>query len=69
MMPLPPDAGAPAHWLVYFAADDLEAAVTRVSELGGQVVLPPMGIPSGRISVAVDPQGAIFALFEGELDP
>ena len=69
LMPLPPGAGAPSHWLVYFATADLAATVARVSDLGGRVVLPPTGIPSGRISVAVDPQGAIFALFEGELDP
>ena len=34
----------------------------------GQVMVPPMRIQSGRIAVAQDPQGAVFALFEGEVD-
>ena len=32
-------------------------------------VVPPMPIPAGRIAVARDPQGAVFALFEGPVDP
>jgi len=69
MMPLSqagPDA--PPAWLVYFTSADLDASVARIEELGGQVVVPPMRIQSGRIAVAQDPQGAVFALFEGEVD-
>jgi uncharacterized protein len=69
MMPLPPDAGAPSHWLVYFTSTDLEDSVARITEGGGRVVIEPMPIPSGRITVAQDPQGATFALFEGEVEP
>jgi len=69
MMPLPPGAGAPSHWLAYFATDGLDAAATRAGELGGQVVVPPMPVPGGRIAVALDPHGAVFALLEGRLDP
>jgi uncharacterized protein len=68
MMPLPPDMGAPSHWLVYFGSDSVDDDAGRIGELGGQVVLPPMPIPSGRILVAQDPQGATFALFSGEFD-
>ena len=69
MMPLPPLAPAPSHWLVYFTVEELEGAASRIGESGGDVVLAPMPIPSGRILVARDPQGAYFALFEGEVDP
>jgi predicted enzyme related to lactoylglutathione lyase len=69
MMNLPPDAQGPSHWLAYFVADDLDGTAARISELGGDVVVPPTSIPSGRFAVARDPQGAYFALFEGELDP
>ena len=69
MMDLPADAQAPSHWLAYFAVEDLDAATGRIGELGGQVLVPPTPIPSGRFAVARDPQGAYFALFEGELDP
>ena len=70
MMRMPDDAqGVPSHWLVYFVAEDLDAAATSIGELGGTVTIPPMSVPpEGRILVARDPQGAVFALFEGETD-
>jgi uncharacterized protein len=39
-----------------------------VRELGGDVLAGPFDVPGGRISVVRDPQGAAFALFEGETD-
>ena len=69
MMPLSQAGpGAPPAWLVYFTSADLDESVARIEELGGQVMVPPMRIQSGRIAVAQDPQGAVFALFEGEVD-
>ena len=68
MMPLPAEAGPP-HWLVYFTTANLDRSVERIGELGGQVIVAPMAIESGRIAVAMDPQGAVFGLFEGEVDP
>jgi uncharacterized protein len=69
MMDLPPDGQAPPHWLVYFATDDLDGTVARIGELGGKTVVEPMPVPAGRIAVVQDPQGAYFALWEGQLDP
>jgi predicted enzyme related to lactoylglutathione lyase len=69
MMPLPPDATVPSHWLPYFTTADLDAAVARVEASAGTVLIPPMAIESGRIAEAMDPQGAVFALFEGRVDP
>jgi len=69
MMPLPEGAQAPPHWLVYFACQSLEEAQTRLTDGGGEVVVPATGVPAGRFLVARDPQGAYFALFDGELDP
>ena len=40
----------------------------RVRELGGDTLVGPLDIGDGRISVVRDPQGAAFALFEGETD-
>jgi hypothetical protein len=68
MMPLPPDAPAPSHWLVYFGSDGVDDDAGRIGELGGRVIVPPTPIPSGRILVAQDPQGAVFALFSGQFD-
>ena len=49
MMPLPPQSGAPSHWLVYFATADIDATAGRMTDLGGRLVVPPMDIPGGRI--------------------
>jgi uncharacterized protein len=68
MMQLPPDAGAPSHWLTYFGSADVDADGGRIGELGGQVTLPPMDVPGGRVLVAQDPQGAFFGLFAGRFD-
>lgn len=67
MMQLPEGAGQ-SHWLAYFGSGDLDASTKRVNELGGKVVVPPMVIPAGRFAVAQDPQGAFFAMFEGQFD-
>lgn len=68
MMPLPPDQGMPPHWLVYFGSESVDDDAGRIGELGGTVMLAPMPIPGGRILVAQDPQGAVFALFSGRFD-
>ena len=69
LMQMPAGAsGAPSHWLVYFGSADVEPDAGRIGELGGQVVVPPMEVPGGKIVVAQDPQGAVFALFSGRFD-
>ncbi|MFZ1993593.1 MAG: VOC family protein, partial [Solirubrobacteraceae bacterium] len=64
--PMPP--GAPPAWLVYFAVQDIDVAVARVTELGGAVLGEPTDIGIARIAVATDPQGGVFALYDGNLD-
>ncbi|HMD56433.1 MAG TPA: VOC family protein [Solirubrobacteraceae bacterium] len=63
-----PAAGAPPGWLVYFGAQDVEQALGRLAELGGRAIDAPREIAVGRIAVAADPQGAVFALFAGDFD-
>lgn len=58
----------PPSWVPYFAVVSTDEACRRIGDLGGEVMLAAMDIPAGRIAVARDPQGATFALFEGELD-
>jgi predicted enzyme related to lactoylglutathione lyase len=62
MMEKPPmlPAEVPPHWAVYFAVADTDAAVARVAELGGSVMMPPMDIEPGRFAVVADPYGATF---------
>jgi uncharacterized protein len=60
----PPDI--PAAWLVYFAVDDADAAVERVTANGGQVRMGPQDSPYGRMATVADPQGAVFCLIDME---
>ena len=59
----------PTYWLVYFGTENLEGHVAQVSELGGSQLAGPIDIGAGRIAVVHDPQGAVFALYAGHLDP
>jgi predicted enzyme related to lactoylglutathione lyase len=55
-------AAVPAHWMVYFAVEDVDAATSRVEELGGKVAVPPSDTPAGRFAVVNDPHGAVFSI-------
>ena len=54
---------------MYFASEGIETSLAKVSELGGSVLAPVTDIGIAKIAVAQDPQGAVFALYEGHLDP
>lgn len=57
-----PDA-VPAHWLAYFAVDDVDATVAKATDLGGGVALEPFDIAEvGRIAIVKDPFDAVFAV-------
>ena len=66
MMNKPPEmASVPPNWGIYFRVGDLDAAVQRIIENGGQILNGPMEVPGGdRIVNAMDPQGAAFSLHE-----
>ncbi len=65
--PMPP--GTPPFWLVYFVSAEIETSLAKVAELGGSVLAPATDIGIAKIAVAQDPQGAVFALYDGRLDP
>jgi predicted enzyme related to lactoylglutathione lyase len=53
----------PAHWLVYFAVEDIDATVAKAQETGGGLALEPFDITEvGRIAIVKDPFGAVFAV-------
>ena len=56
----------PVHGLLTTARD---ASVASAGELGGTALLSPMHISMGKIAILQDPQGAVFALFAGDLEP
>jgi uncharacterized protein len=61
--------GVPPHWLVYFAVEEIDAAIAKVEELGGAKMVGPIDIQIAKIAVVHDPQGAFFALYAGQLEP
>ncbi len=67
MRPVAPSE--PPHWLVYFGVDDLDGALAKLSELGGTQIIDPIEAGPGRVVVVQDPQGAVLALYAGQLDP
>ena len=57
---LPPDV--PAHWAAYFGTADTDAALAKITALGGSAVMPAENTPYGRLAVATDPTGAMFRI-------
>jgi predicted enzyme related to lactoylglutathione lyase len=57
--------GVPAHWSVYFAVEDTDAALAKIVDLGGAVVLGAEDTPYGRLASASDPTGAVFKVVAG----
>ena len=54
----------PAHWSVYFGVDDADAALAKIEQLGGSVLLPAETTPYGRMAQAADPLGARFKIID-----
>lgn len=65
MTPPPGMSGMPG-WLLYLAADDVDAMAAQVQSLGGHLFFGPMDIPHvGRFAVVGDPQGIAFSIMKG----
>lgn len=63
MMPMPPGAGAPSHWLTYWAVEDTRASHAKAEALGARTFVPPTDIPNMlTFAVMQDPQGVVFAI-------
>jgi uncharacterized protein len=61
----PEMAEVPPNWQIYFRVPDINAAVERIKQNGGQVINGPMEVPGGDWIVnGIDPQGAVFALHQ-----
>ena len=54
---------APPHWMSYVSVSDVDASATKVTELGGTIIVPPTDIPDvGRFSVLTDPTGSAISI-------
>ena len=61
----PQGEGMPAHWTTYLASDDVDATARKVRDAGGTVMVDPFDVfDAGRMTVAQDPTGAVFAVWQ-----
>jgi predicted enzyme related to lactoylglutathione lyase len=62
----PGSSRTPPHWLVYFAVGSVDTTIEKAKELTARTLFPPTDFQGvGRMAILADPQGAVFALFQG----
>ncbi|MBF6172662.1 VOC family protein [Nocardia blacklockiae] len=60
-----PQADLPAAWTTYLAVTDADLSAAAVTAAGGQLVVPPFDVlDAGRMFVATDTVGAVFAVWQ-----
>jgi uncharacterized protein len=64
MSPLKKDDRLSPCWSVDIWVDDADAAIARVTRLGGRVIVPRFDSPPFRTAVVSDPAGATFSITE-----
>jgi uncharacterized protein len=57
-------AGMPAHWQVYLMVENADDSIERAEGGGAKLGFGPLDVPTGRIAVLVDPQGAVISIIE-----
>jgi len=61
----PQGGGPPSCWTVYLAADDVDVIAGRIRDAGGNVLMDPFDVfDAGRMTVASDPAGASFGVWQ-----
>jgi predicted enzyme related to lactoylglutathione lyase len=62
--PQPKDE-TPPHWRSYVAVASADEAARRITDAGGRVLAAPLDVfDAGRMAVAEDPTGAVFAVWQ-----
>lgn len=63
--PAPGQEDVPPHWTVYLAAGDVDEIAGRIGSAGGSVFMDPFDVfDAGRMTVAADPAGAVFGVWQ-----
>ena len=59
--------GTPPHWGSYVAVENADDAATRAQTLGGKVLMEAFDVMDvGRMAVIMDPQGAVFSVWQAK---
>lgn len=57
--------GIPPHWLLYIAVESADEAAKAVNAAGGKTMMDPFDVfDAGRMTVAQDPTGATFGIWQ-----
>ena len=65
VMTIPDGMNFPPHWAMYVAVDTLEDTVAQIETLGGSSLSPVIEVPNvGRMRTMMDPQQAVFSVYE-----
>jgi uncharacterized protein len=55
----------PPRWNAYIAVDDINAVASRVTELGGKILVPIQDVPeTGKVCMITDPTGGMVVLMQ-----
>lgn len=61
----PQQEGMPSYWTTYIASDDVGDTAAKIRDAGGTVFMDPFDVfDSGRMTVAQDPTGAVFGVWQ-----
>lgn len=59
------NSGQPTVWTTYLASDDVDSTAEKITGNGGKLLAEPFDVPgSGRLCIALDPQGAVFGVWQ-----
>jgi len=63
--PKRPDDPGPPAWTTYFTVDDADATAQKITANNGTVLAAPFDVfDAGRMAVAMDPTGGVFAIWQ-----
>jgi predicted enzyme related to lactoylglutathione lyase len=63
----PQQEGMPSYWTTYIASDDVDDTAGKIRDAGGTVLMDPFDVfDSGRMTVAQDPTGATFGIWQAK---
>jgi predicted enzyme related to lactoylglutathione lyase len=60
--------GMPSVWTTYLASGNVSETAGKIKAAGGQILVEPMDVmDAGRMTVAADPAGAVFGVWQAGL--
>jgi predicted enzyme related to lactoylglutathione lyase len=63
----PQQEGTPSYWTTYIASDDVDDTAAKIRDAGGTVMMDPFDVyDSGRMTIAQDPTGATFGVWQAK---